>query len=178
MHGPMMSDTRIMIKPSLCTWGPKTKQRHTSQSSYYDALPQRVKTSWSNKQRDNLKYWYWEALRHHKPAKDFPFCICVCMCLCVSLHTCVIRYVTLATDGVILNSDILQYCSKEARVILFFPCWCSENALLLCESPMRIKQRNPLKRNFVPFHNLKVRDLLWMISTLGKINITQQIVIG
>ena len=144
MHGPMMSDTRIMIKPTLCTWGPKTKQRHTSQSSYYDALPQRVKTSWSNKQRDNLKYWYWEALRHHKPAKDFPFCICncVCVCVCVSVRTCVIRYVTLATVGVILNSDILLYCTKEARVILFFSMLMFRECIALVEESHKNKPKN------------------------------------
>lgn len=139
MHGPMMSDTRIMIKPSLCTWGPKTKQRHTSQPSYYGALPQRVKTSWSNKQRYNLKYWYWEALRHHKPAKDFPFCaLCVCM-----YH----KMCGLSPCWNILNSDTLR--SRETGVTsLRGSCG---------KAPWEeSKQRTPLTRALVPSHSLKL----------------------
>lgn len=128
-----MSDTRVMIEPSLCTWGPKTKQRHTSQPSYYGALPQRVKTSWSNKQRYNLKYWYWEALRHHKPAKDFPFCVCVCVF--VYFKMC-----DLSPWWDILNSGTRAWGNRSD--------FTSSTLMLLQESPSTGKQRSLLEGAF------------------------------
>lgn len=77
----------------------------------------------------------------------------------MSLHTCVIRYVTLATDGVILNSDILQYCSKEARVILFSMLMFRECIALVGESHEN-KAKKPTKKGFCSLPQCKDKRLV------------------